>query len=59
MFNDSLDQALLICLGYAYFFSIPETEYAYKRYAYKKNMYYIFLDIYLSVIYNHNIYLFL
>ena len=32
----SLDQGSLICLVYAYFFSIPEPEYAYKRYAYKK-----------------------
>ena len=36
MLYDSLDQGSLICLGYAYFFSIPESEYAYKRYAYKK-----------------------
>ena len=36
MLFDSLDQGSLICLGYAYFFSIPEPEYAYKRYAYKK-----------------------
>ena len=34
MFNGSLDQgSLRICL---FFFSIPEPEYAYKRYAYKK-----------------------
>ena len=26
MHNGSLDQGLLICLGYAYFFSIPEPE---------------------------------
>ena len=31
-----LDQSLLVCLEYAYLFSIPEPEYAYKRYAYKK-----------------------
>ena len=37
MLNGSLDQGLLICLGSAYFFSIPEPEYAYKRYAYKKH----------------------
>ena len=28
MLYDSLDQGSLICLGYAYFFSIPESEYA-------------------------------
>ena len=38
MLYDSLDQGSLICLGYAYFFSIPEPEYAYKLYSYKKNM---------------------
>ena len=42
MLNGSLDQGSLICLGYAYFFSIPEPEYAYKRYAYKKNMSLVF-----------------
>ena len=36
MLNGSLDQGSLICLGYAYFISIPEPEYTYKRYAYKK-----------------------
>ena len=36
MLNGSLDQSSLICLVYAYFFRIPEPEYAYKRYAYKK-----------------------
>ena len=35
MLDGSLDQGSLICLGYAYFFSIPEPEYAYKCYAYK------------------------
>ena len=34
MLNDSLGQGSLICLEYAYFFSIPEPEFAYKRYAY-------------------------
>ena len=38
MLNGSLDQSSLICLVYAYSFSIPEPEYAYKRYAYKKKM---------------------
>ena len=31
MHNGSFDQGWLICLGYAYIFSIPEPEYAYKR----------------------------
>ena len=38
MLNGSLDQGSLKCLEYAYFFSIPEPEYAYKLYSYKKNM---------------------
>ena len=42
MVNGSLDQGSLICLGYAYFFSIPEPDYGYKLYAYKnKNMYFL------------------
>ena len=45
MVDGGLDQDSLICLGYAYFFSIPEPEYAYKRYAYKKNMYFFFKKI--------------
>ena len=32
----------LICLSYAYYLSTSEPEYAYKRYAYKKNMCYEF-----------------
>ena len=36
MLDGSLDQGSVICLGYAYFFSIPESGYAYKCYAYKK-----------------------
>ena len=40
MLNDSLSQGSLICLSYAYFFNTSEPEYAYKRYAYKKNMYF-------------------
>ena len=31
MHNGSFDQGWLICLEYAYIFSIPEPEYAYKR----------------------------
>ena len=52
MLDGSLDQGSLICLGYAYFFSIPEPEY--KRYAYKKKHVYAkrnentLLKIYLS-----------
>ena len=38
MLNGSLGYSSLICL----FFSIPEPEYAYKRYAYKKNMSLVF-----------------
>ena len=39
MLNDSLDQGSLIRLEYAsFFFSIPKTECAYKRYAYKKHV---------------------
>ena len=34
MLNES--QGSLICLSYAYFFSVSEPEYANKRYAYKK-----------------------
>ena len=34
-FNNRLDQGSSIFLGYAYFFSKPEPEYAYKRCAYK------------------------
>ena len=33
MLNGSLDQGWLVCL---FFYSIPEPEYVYKRYAYKK-----------------------
>jgi len=36
--NDSLSQGSLICFSYAYFFSTSEPEYAYKSYAYKKNI---------------------
>ena len=39
LFKGSLSQGSLICLLYAYIFSTSEPEYAYKRYAYKKNMY--------------------
>ena len=36
MLNGSLDQGSLMCLGYAYFISIPEPEYAYKHCSYKE-----------------------
>ena len=51
MVDGGLDHGSLICLGYAYFFSIPEPEYAYKRYAYKKNMYIYILFKYHNIVY--------